>query len=48
MFGRQRRTVARYEARVTTLDNRSDFIDLFRFGVLLVEHAKRDLMHFTT
>ena len=45
VFGVQRRTVARYEAQVTKLDNRSGFIDLFWPGVLLVEQksAGRDL-----
>ena len=45
VFGVQRRTVARYEAHVTKLDNRSGFIDLFWPGVLLVEQksAGRDL-----
>ncbi|OOV36413.1 type IIL restriction-modification enzyme MmeI, partial [Candidatus Synechococcus spongiarum] len=36
VFGVKRRTVARYEAHVTKLDNRSGFIDLFWPGVLLV------------
>ena len=45
VFGVQRRTVARYEAHVRKLDNRSGFIDLFWPGVLLVEQksAGRDL-----
>ena len=45
MFGVQRRNVARYEAHVAKLDNRSGFIDLFWPGVLLVEQksAGRDL-----
>ncbi|WP_025781859.1 type IIL restriction-modification enzyme MmeI, partial [Candidatus Synechococcus spongiarum] len=45
VFGVQRRTVARYEAHVKKLDNRSGFIDLFWPGVLLVEQksAGRDL-----
>ncbi|MYK06199.1 MAG: class I SAM-dependent DNA methyltransferase, partial [Synechococcus sp. SB0670_bin_20] len=45
VFGVQRRTVARYEAHVAKLDNRSGFIDLFWPGVLLVEQksAGRDL-----
>ena len=44
-FGVQRRNVARYEAHVAKLDNRSGFIDLFWPGVLLVEQksAGRDL-----
>ena len=37
MFGVKRRTVARYEAHMTKLDNRSGFIDLFWLGVLIVE-----------
>ncbi len=37
VFGVRRRTVARYEAHVATLDNRSGFIDLFWPGVLIVE-----------
>ena len=45
VFGVQRRSVARYEAHVAKLDNRSGFIDLFWPGVLLVEQksAGRDL-----
>ena len=45
VFGVQRRTVARYEAHVAKLDNRSGFIDLFWPGVLIVEQksAGRDL-----
>ena len=45
VFGVKRRTVARYEAHVTKLNNRSGFIDLFWPGVLLVEQksAGRDL-----
>ena len=45
IFGVRRRTVARYEERVTRLDNTSGFIDLFWPGVLLVEQksAGRDL-----
>ena len=45
IFGVERRTVARYEAHVAKLDNRSGFIDLFWPGVLLVEQksAGRDL-----
>ena len=45
VFGVRRRSVARYEAHVAKLDNRSGFIDLFWPGVLLVEHksAGRDL-----
>ena len=45
VFGKERRAVARYEAHVTKLDNRSGFIDLFWPGVLLVEQksAGRDL-----
>ena len=45
VFGVKRRTVARYEAHVAKLDNRSGFIDLFWPGVLLVEQksAGRDL-----
>ena len=44
-FGVRRRNVARYEAHVAKLDNRSGFIDLFWPGVLLVEQksAGRDL-----
>ena len=37
VFGVQRRNVARYEAHVAKLDNRSGFIDLFWPGVLFVE-----------
>ena len=37
VFGVRRRNVARYEAHVSKLDNRSGFIDLFWPGVLLVE-----------
>ena len=37
VFGVKRRSVARYEAHVTKLDNRSGFIDLFWPGVLIVE-----------
>ncbi len=37
VFGVRRRNVARYEAHVAKLDNRSGFIDLFWPGVLLVE-----------
>ena len=45
VFGLRRRTVARYEAHVAKLDNRSGFIDLFWPGVLIVEQksAGRDL-----
>ena len=45
VFGVRRRDVARYEAHVAKLDNRSGFIDLFWPGVLLVEQksAGRDL-----
>ncbi len=45
IFGIRRRTVARYEAHVAKLDNRSGFIDLFWPGVLIVEQksAGRDL-----
>jgi len=45
IFGVRRRSVARYEAHVAKLDNRSGFIDLFWPGVLLVEQksAGRDL-----
>ena len=45
VFGVRRRSVARYEAHVAKLDNRSGFIDLFWPGVLLVEQksAGRDL-----
>ena len=45
VFGVQRRSVARYEARVAKLNNRSGFIDLFWPGVLIVEQksAGRDL-----
>ena len=37
VFGVRRRTVARYEAHVEKLDNRSGFIDLFWPGVVIVE-----------
>ena len=45
VFGVRRRSVARYEAHVAKLDNRSGFIDLFWPGVLIVEQksAGRDL-----
>ncbi|MCY4017546.1 MAG: class I SAM-dependent DNA methyltransferase, partial [Gammaproteobacteria bacterium] len=45
IFGVRRRSVARYEAHVAKLGNRSGFIDLFWPGVLLVEQksAGRDL-----
>ena len=45
VFGVQRRTVARYEAHVQKLNQRSGYIDLFWPGVLLVEQksAGRDL-----
>ena len=45
VFGVRRRNVARYEAHVAKLDNRSGFIDLFWPGVLIVEQksAGRDL-----
>ena len=45
IFGKRRREVARYEAHVAKLDNRSGFIDLFWPGVLIVEQksAGRDL-----
>ncbi len=45
IFGKQRRSVARYEEHVTKLNDRSGFIDLFWPGVLLVEQksAGRDL-----
>ena len=45
VFGVQRRNVARYEAHVAKLDNRSGFIDLFWPGVLIVEQKSvgRDL-----
>ncbi len=45
VFGVQRRSVARYEAHVAKLDNRSGYIDLFWQGVLIVEQksAGRDL-----
>ncbi len=45
VFGVRRRNVARYEAHVAKLDNRSGFIDLLWPGVLLVEQksAGRDL-----
>ncbi len=45
VFGVQRRSVARYEAHVAKLDNRSGYIDLFWPGVLIVEQksAGRDL-----
>ena len=46
VFGIERRSVARYEAHVAKLDNRSGFIDLFWPGVLVVEQksAGRDLV----
>ena len=37
VFGRERRSVARYEDHVAKLDNRSGFIDLFWPGQLIVE-----------
>ncbi len=45
IFGKQRRSVARYEERVTKLNDSSGFIDLFWPGVLIVEQksAGRDL-----
>ena len=45
VFGVRRRNVARYEAHVAKLDNRSGFIDLFWPGVLIVEQKSvgRDL-----
>ncbi len=45
VLGVRRRNVARYEAHVAKLENRSGFIDLFWPGVLLVEQksAGRDL-----
>ena len=45
IFGRQRRSVARYEEHVKKLNDRSGYIDLFWPGVLLVEQksAGRDL-----
>ena len=45
IFGVERRSVARYEAHVAKLDNRSGYIDLFWPGVLIVEQksAGRDL-----
>ncbi len=45
VFGVRRRSVARYEAHVAKLDDRSGFIDLFWPGVLVVEQksAGRDL-----
>ena len=45
VFGVRRRNVARYEAHVAKLDNRSWFIDLFWPGMLIVEQksAGRDL-----
>ncbi len=45
VFGVRRRSVARYEAHIAKLDNRSGFIDLFWPGVLIVEQksAGRDL-----
>ena len=45
IFGVRRRDVARFEERVTKLDNRSGYIDLFWPGVLVVEQksAGRDL-----
>lgn len=47
IFGVQRRSVARYEAHLEKLDNRSGYIDLFWPGVLIVEQksAGRDLPH---
>ena len=47
IFGVERRSVARYEAHVAKLDNRSGYIDLFWPGVLIVEQksAGRDLSH---
>ena len=47
IFGIERRSVARYEAYVAKLDNRSGYIDLFWPGVLIVEQksAGRDLVH---
>ena len=47
IFGVERRSVARYEAHVAKLDNRSGYIDLFWPGVLIVEQksAGRDLVH---
>ena len=45
IFGKQRRSVARYEEHVRKLDNGSGYIDLFWPGVLIVEQksAGRDL-----
>ena len=45
VFGVRRRNVARYEAHVAKLGNRSGFIDLFWPGVLIIEQksAGRDL-----
>ncbi len=45
IFGVRRRSVARYEEHVAKLDHRSDFMDLFWPGVLIVEQksAGRDL-----
>jgi hypothetical protein len=45
VFGVQRRIIARYEQHLAKLDNRSDYIDLFWPGVLIVElkRAGRDL-----
>ena len=45
IFGKQRRSVARYEEHVRKLNNGSGYIDLFWPGVLIVEHksAGRDL-----
>ena len=45
IFGVERRSVARYEAHVAKLNNRSGYIDLFWPGVLIVEQksAGRDL-----
>ena len=37
VFGVKRRSVARYEAHVAKLNNRSGFIDLFRQRVLLAQ-----------
>ena len=37
VFGVRRRTVARYEAHVAKLDDRTGYIDLFWPGVLIVE-----------
>ncbi len=42
VFGVQRRSVARYEAHVSKLDNRAGFIDLFWPGPSLTLGTKND------